>query len=392
MSEPAVILIVDDDQVTLRLFGQIVATDPSFRVLLASDGSHALALAREERPSLILSDYAMPGMDGRELCQLVKQDPTLSDCMFVMVTGVQDVHEKLDASENGIDDTLLKPVQAAELLGKVRSLLRLKQLHDQLRLDKLELETLHQKMEASFEQMLSLLGHIIEVSVHDAASRSTMLGDFAAQMAERFEIPTELRRDLDLAARLHEIGKVVIHPEAADADFLVADDSGNWRYVLATKELMERVEGLQAAGELVGYLFENWDGTGRPEHLQQGQIPLRSRILRVLIDFRAHLEVTHSSQEALERLEPHAGTWYDPLVIAYLKSIVAISPEDDWRDARVRVSVDNLAEGMVLADDLFTSGGVKLLAKGAEMSTTTLDVIRRRHRVDPILHGAWIAT
>jgi hypothetical protein len=97
-----------------------------------------------------------------------------------------------------------------------------------------------------------------------------------------------------------------------------------------------------------------------------------------------------SPTAALEQLAQHSGTRYDPLAVAYLDGIVRAAAHSGWREERVRVSVGALEDGMVLADDLWTSGGVKLLAKGAVLTLGTIETIRRRHRSDPILHGVWV--
>ena len=160
---------------------------------------------------------------------------------------------------------------------------------------------------------------------------------------------------------------------------------------VAAKELLERTDGLEGAADLIGGIFENWDGTGHPDRLRQGQIPLRSRILRILIDYqRAVGEGGLTPVAGIERLHDYAGTRYDPLAVAYFDAIIRASSQTDWQEARMRVPVSDLGEGMVLADDLFTSSGVKLLAKGATLSAAILETILRRHRSDPIIHGAWI--
>jgi hypothetical protein len=84
------------------------------------------------------------------------------------------------------------------------------------------------------------------------------------------------------------------------------------------------------------------------------------------------------------------GTWYDPLAPVYLESLILDRPKEEWRSTRTPMGVDELQVGMVLAADLATSSGVKLLAKGATISPSMLDVIQRRHLADPIIDGVWI--
>ena len=164
------------------------------------------------------------------------------------------------------------------------------------------------------------------------------------------------------------------------------------RFVLATRALLQRVDGLREAGDLVGAIFENWDGSGFPSHLRQGQIPLRSRILRAIIDFTTALAASGdaSVDQILDRLEEHRGTCYDPMVIVHLREMLASGPQGELRDSCLRLAVPDLQAGMVLAEDLCTDSGLKLLARGTRLSASALEIIWRRHRLEPLLEGATV--
>lgn len=385
------VLVVDDDASVLEGYAGLLARHPGLQVLTADSALAGLEAARIHRPDLILSDLRMEGVDGFEFCRRIRQETALEGTMFVIVTGVPTAHGGGDPTA-GIDDVMIKPVSAPELEAKIGAMLRLKRLHDQLRADKLELERLHRAVEDRSVRLLDLLAQIVDLSVPGAALRGTETARLAARLAERFEVPEALLRDLSVAARLHEIGKVILaadRTEGEGPEDVIEGDA--WRYAVAAKELLERTDGLETAAELIGGIFENWDGTGHPDRLRQGQIPLRSRILRILIDYQRAVSQGHLTPVAgVERLHDYAGTRYDPLAVAYFDAIIRASDQSDWQEARMRVPVCDLAEGMVLSDDLFTSSGVKLLAKGATLGAATLETILRRHRSDPIIHGAWI--
>lgn len=386
------VLIVDDDPIIVQTFSTILGRFPGLRTLTAGDAAQALDAARVHRPDLILSDLSMPDMSGAELAAQVRRDQELEGTLFVIVTGIQDAHQALE-TQPGIDDIMTKPVTAPELVAKVRAMLRLKRVYDELRADKLELERLHAAIENRFDQILSLLVQIIDLSVPGSALRAAETARLAERLAERFDVPEVLHRDLHLAARLHELGKLILRREPGDGDGPEDVIEGDqWRYAVAAKEVLAKTEGLEGAAELVGAIFENWDGTGHPDRLRQGQIPLRSRFLRILIDYQLLLgrKGVDQSEAALESLRHHAGTRYDPLAVAYFEAIVRDTDPDQWRERRMRVPTADLEVGMVLADDLCTSSGMKLLARGATITATSLETILRRHRSDPIVHGAWI--
>ncbi|MGE0554603.1 MAG: HD domain-containing phosphohydrolase [Gemmatimonadales bacterium] len=391
MTVSGVVLVVDDEPTALRPIVELLSRHRGLTVLEATSGEAALGIARARHPDLVISDLRMPGLDGLDLCRAIRTDERLEGTMFVILTGVQEASQEL-LGKWEIDDLLVKPVTEVELIGKVHAMLRLRRLHEQLRTDKAELERLNQAAVDRLSQLLDLLAHLVDLRVPGAAERGAENARLAAALADHFEVPVGLRRDLEVAIRLHEIGKVVLQSETATEgpeDILEGDD---WRYVVAARELLERTEGLMPAAELIGAAFENWDGTGHPDRLRQGQIPLRSRILRVLIEYQRLRErpATASPEAALAALQTHSGTRYDPLVIAYLEGALRADAGEATRPTRVRVGVGQLEPGMVLAEDLCTSSGMKMLAAGAVLGEGTIETIRRRHQSDPIVHGVWV--
>src|ERR1700747_3443850 len=126
------VLVVDDVDVNVKL---LEAKLPSeyFDVLTASNGPSALAIAQNEIPDLVLLDVMMPQMDGFEVCRRLKADPTTAEIPVVMVTALSDVADRLRGLEAGADDFLTKPVNDVALFARVRSLVRLKRMMDELR-------------------------------------------------------------------------------------------------------------------------------------------------------------------------------------------------------------------------------------------------------------------
>ena len=116
------ILVVEDHSVTQRVLGKRLR-DAGYEVTTANDGLEALTLLAEYRPDLIISDIAMPGMDGLTLLQHVRQDARLQTVPFLMLTtSVLDQHRQ-EAIERGASGFLEKPVSSWELDATVRKLL-----------------------------------------------------------------------------------------------------------------------------------------------------------------------------------------------------------------------------------------------------------------------------
>lgn len=126
------ILIVDDDPRNVELLKAYLTTVGNYEASTAQDGVEALEQVSEAAPDLVLLDIMMPRMDGYEVCARLKKDQNTQFIPIVMVTALHGTEERIKALEVGADDFLSKPFNIYELLARVRSLVRIKHLHDEL--------------------------------------------------------------------------------------------------------------------------------------------------------------------------------------------------------------------------------------------------------------------
>ncbi len=131
MNVPPRLLVVDDTPVNLKLLADLLGAK-GYGVVTASAGLEALEKVEKERPDLVLLDVMMPGMSGYEVCKKIREHPATVMLPVVMVTALDPAQERVKGIEAGADDFLTKPINQQELLARVRSLLRIKALHDEL--------------------------------------------------------------------------------------------------------------------------------------------------------------------------------------------------------------------------------------------------------------------
>jgi signal transduction histidine kinase len=122
------VLLVDDEPRNVRLLEGMLYAEP-YELLVAHSGTEALETIARQLPDLILLDVMMPGLSGFEVCKRIKSDPAYRMIPVVMVTALSDVEDRIEAMQAGADDFLSKPIDAAELIVRVRSLLRIRQLY-----------------------------------------------------------------------------------------------------------------------------------------------------------------------------------------------------------------------------------------------------------------------
>ncbi|MBO6634399.1 PleD family two-component system response regulator [Parvibaculum sp.] len=127
------VLIVDDVPANLKLLDAKLTAE-YFDVLKASSGPEALEIAKEQQPDIILLDVMMPGMDGFEVCRRLKDMPETEHIPVVMVTALDQPKDRVQGLESGADDFLTKPLNDLALFARVRSLVRLKMVTDELRM------------------------------------------------------------------------------------------------------------------------------------------------------------------------------------------------------------------------------------------------------------------
>jgi CheY-like chemotaxis protein len=132
------ILIVEDNQENMDLLVYFLRPQ-GYDIISVSDGLSALSKVQEDHPDIVLLDIMLPKMDGYEVCEKLKKNPETKFIPIIMLTALKELKDKVRALEVGADDFISKPFENVELLARVKSLLRLKDYHDELQSKNIEL-------------------------------------------------------------------------------------------------------------------------------------------------------------------------------------------------------------------------------------------------------------
>jgi class 3 adenylate cyclase len=159
VTSPPKILVVDDTPQNVKLLADLLAVK-GYRVVTAASGSEALARIDAERPDLVLLDVVMPGMSGYEVCRKIREDPGTGLLPIVMVTALDPSQERIKGLEAGADDFLTKPINQPELLARVRSLLRIKELYDTVQAQSAQLAEWNKTLERRVEEQVAQLDRL----------------------------------------------------------------------------------------------------------------------------------------------------------------------------------------------------------------------------------------
>jgi adenylate cyclase len=156
VSRPARILVVDDTPQNVKLLGDLLAAK-GYDVVTAASGAEALAKVETDKPDLVLLDVVMPQMSGYEVCRRIREHPDTALLPVVMVTALDPGQERVKGIECGADDFLAKPINQPELLARVRSLLRIRQLYETVQAQAAQLAEWNKTLEQRVEEQVAQL-------------------------------------------------------------------------------------------------------------------------------------------------------------------------------------------------------------------------------------------
>jgi putative two-component system response regulator len=308
------ILIVDDEY-SARAPLQLLLRQEGFEVSSASDGQTALAESASFRPDIILLDIVMPGMNGFEVCQRIKATAEGRLTPIVLITGLTATEDRIKGINVGADDFLSKPVNLNELLARTRSLLRLKQITDELE---------------NAEAVLFSLAHSIEARDPYTRGHCERLSEMSTKLGEKLGLPDEYLRALRRAGVVHDIGKVVV-PDAIllkPGPLTEEEAEVMHKHPVVGERICEPLKTFRLVLPIIRHHHERHDGSGYPDGLRDTEIPLTAGILQIADVYDAlttdrPYRVALSPEVALKVMEEEAarGWWNRDLLDAFRKML-----------------------------------------------------------------------
>ncbi len=264
------VLVVDDEPVSRKMMETFLLS-LNYQVLKAANGEEALHMVGKTAVDLILLDAMMPGeVDGFEVCRRLKAHDSTRLIPVIMLTALSGQDAKLKGIEAGADEFLIKPPNREELLARTKSLLRVKNLNDNL---------------ANIETLLISLANAIEARDIYTQGHVQRVANLAHALGSKMELSANELKALKLGGILHDIGKIHI-PDAIlnkpgpltpeERKIMEAHAESGYKICIPLKK------SLGEALDVICSHHEKLDGSGYPAGLKKDDIPMVARIMAVV--------------------------------------------------------------------------------------------------------------
>jgi putative two-component system response regulator len=344
------IMIVDDEPLNIKILRRLLELEGFSRFITTTESPTAISLVRQEQPDVVLLDLMMPYVSGLDILTELRSDPEISFIPVVILTAVTDRETRIRAVELGATDFLNKPVDASELLPRVRNVLAVKGFQDQLRNYNHDLEAaVHQQtaeLEKSHRDLVRCLAQAAEYRDDDTGHHVLRVGRYARLIGEALGFDAKTLDTLEQAALLHDIGKIGI-PDAVllkpgkltEDEFAIMRKHANFGKRILARCSPDEEKTIRRHAEVGAHILEvgtsqlldmariiaithheRWDGKGYPLGLKGEDIPLVGRIVAAADVFdalssRRCYKEPFPLDKCFEIMREQRGAQFDPAVL-----------------------------------------------------------------------------
>ncbi len=317
--EPPKILVVDDHAVSRMTAAALLAME-GYEVIEADSGYSAIEMVAQKQPDLILLDVMMPGMDGFQVCQLLKQDEHTRLIPVILITALNDKRSRIQGIETGADDFLIKPFDRLELAARVKSLVRQKRLNEDL---------------DHAEKVLFSIARAIESRDPNTGDHCERLVTLGEAFAEFLNLSPNQIRNLIWGGYLHDIGKVGIpdvvllkHGKLTPEEWDIMK-----KHVLMGEKICQPLRSMRGVIPIIRHHHERWDGSGYPDGLKEDKIPYLAQVFQMIDIYDAltserPYKRALSQEEALSIMaEETAKGWRNPKLMLQFTEFILSSKQ-----------------------------------------------------------------
>lgn len=293
-NDTPLILIVDDDETNIAVFDMLLKLE-NYETIISKNGKDAVEKTTLHQPDLVLLDVMMPIMDGFEVAKQLKANSITNKIPIIIITALNDHSSRLKGLESGAEDFINKPVDKAELLARVKNLVRLKAYNDLLENNNRILEERvsekTKELRNSYIETIATLCNAAEFKDEETGQHVKRISFYCKILAQHLGMDNKFAELMFYSSPMHDIGKIGIPDNILlkKAPFTPEEWSIMKSHTTYGYNILKSGSSpfMQTGAKIALSHHERWDGTGYPNGLKGEQIPLVARIMNLCDQYDA---------------------------------------------------------------------------------------------------------
>ena len=388
----ATVLIVDQRQNSQGNVADIISREETFEVHLVNDWQKGLSLSNDIKPAAIICDGSIPWPNVLDFCKKLRDNPGLISTVFILLGPPHSGEDKEKGLEAGIDDWLEGTAPPSLIIGKMKAWLRTRNLD---REGCSNCEVLQEKntiLQKNFKELTIILVKTLDSHLPGINERAKTAKSIAGHIAERLNLDGEEKEKILFGALLHEVGKVGLPLAIAEKSYHslnIAEKEIFSHHPAIGSMIISSITGFKDSANAVYHQLENYDGSGIPDALIGDEISIGAKIIRAIVFQEELYKAGFSTDGVIGHIKSYLNKALDPYMADHLINFLE-ERDKSLFTKKSRLNVDELQAGMLLAEDVYSASGIKLLPKGVTIQEKMVKILTERNSADPIIGGIYV--
>ncbi len=322
-------------------------------------------------------------------------DPKIHNIFIIFITANSNAEINFKALKIGADDFINKPFLIDEVIAKFQNAYRIMHLYQTIFKHEDKIQQLREELRQDTFRMRDLVYLFECIRIPEAAERIARITEIALWIAKEYDPDdAKLQQLLQDACKLCFVGRLFL-PERNISELPTQNgylkNEKMEKIPIFAREVFTFFRGFDEVADVVCHIYENFDGSGLPDKLEKGNIPLASRILRVVLDYDDfYTQKKYETNKIVQMLEQEARRLYDFRVVVLLDQYLAYKSSMLKVPTEKAIPIDELREGMTLSRNIVTESGLKIAVAGTLLNSESVERIQTIVKTDPVIGRIYV--
>ncbi len=347
------------------------------------------SIDHNNKPSVVICDFHLDGGNGLHLFERLKMRGLIDNIYFIIIPDTDDFEQVKSLINFGCDDYLFVDSESTVIYNRIRQAGRILIMKIELERENRKLLLLSQKLKEEADDLMKVSAKFMQARMPSSYEMLNRIASISVWIAKEFNSFSEKElKDLEIASYFSQAGRMFLPDDLLRLPVLSAGIPQHdlmHQVPVAGANIARSVQSFSSVAETIYHIYENFDGTGIPDKVQKWQIPLSSRIIRVVLDFEENKYFRNlNSKDIVEKLKSRVNRLYDGRVVQVLEKYLH-EHDENFESDTMTVMIAELQAGMVLTKDIESNSGIKLIGAGSVLNEKTIKMLISHSTTDPVM-------